>query len=107
MFPKNTPGPWDAIRIYDGTGNRTLTLFVRIGILGIIYGFKHYKYVPVSERCDDQPLLAAHVLVLVEEVDVRDGDGRLLHLLLEVEAALFQPVEIQYRFDIKPKERKN
>ena len=58
----------------------------------------------IGERCDDEPLLAAQVLVLIVEVHVRDARLRLLDVLLEVEAGLLQPLEVQHGADVEPHE---
>ena len=57
---------------------------------------------PVGERRDDQSLGAANELVLVNEVDVRDGDDAFVSFLTEVEPRLLQPLEVRRRLDVVP-----
>ena len=53
--------------------------------------------VPVCEWGDDESLRAAEELILVLEVDVRDGDDALVGVLDEVEARLFLPLKVRRR----------
>ena len=58
----------------------------------------------VSEGGDDQPLLAADKLVLVEEGHVSDADRGLLLVRLEVEPGLLEPLKVRRGLDVEPKQ---
>ena len=55
---------------------------------------------PVCERGDDQPVGAAQVLVAVDELHVGDVDDAAVRVLLEVEARLLLPLEVQRGSDV-------
>ena len=46
--------------------------------------------------------MATEVLVLVVKVDVCDRNHGLFHILLEVEPALLQPLEVLHRSNVEP-----
>ena len=57
------------------------------------------KTLPISERRDDQTLRAAKELILVDEVDISDGDHGFVCVLHKVEAWLLHPLKVWRRFD--------
>lgn len=54
----------------------------------------------VREGSDDEPVCAAQELVLITEVNVCDGDNTIIDVFLEVEARLFQPLEVCHWADV-------
>ncbi len=59
-------------------------------------------YTPVSEGRHHESLSTAEELILILEVDVRDGDYRFVRVLVEVEARLLQPLEVARRLHVHP-----
>ena len=57
----------------------------------------------VSEGGDDQSLLTADKLILVEEGHVGDADRGLLLVRLEVEPGLLEPLKVRGGLDVEPK----
>ena len=49
---------------------------------------------PIGQWSDNEPLSAPEELVLVNKIHVGDLNGHLIHLRFEVEAELFEPLEI-------------
>ena len=48
---------------------------------------------PIGERRDDQSIGTTEIFIHVFEVDIRDGNSTHIGILVEVESALFQPIE--------------
>ena len=57
---------------------------------------------PVSQWSDHQSLCAAKELVLINELYICDPYQTFVHILVEVEPTLFQPLEVRWRFDVHP-----
>ena len=57
---------------------------------------------PVRQGRDDQTVGAAQELVLIDEGHVGDVDGHAVGVLVEVEAALLQPLEVGGALDVQP-----
>ena len=49
---------------------------------------------PVSQWCDTQSISTSQELILIDKVDVSDGDDTLISVLHKVEARLFQPLKV-------------
>jgi hypothetical protein len=49
---------------------------------------------PIGKRRDDKSVSAAKVFILIGEVDVGDENAGAVEVLLEVEAALLQPLKV-------------
>ena len=62
----------------------------------------NWLMLPVRQGCDDQPVGASQELVLVDEGHVGDVDGHAVGVLVEVEAALLQPLKVRGALDVQP-----
>lgn len=51
---------------------------------------------PISERCDDETFRTSEELILVDKVDVGDGDNAAILVLHEVEPRLLQPLKVSW-----------
>ena len=56
---------------------------------------------PVSQRRNDKPVSAAQELILVDEDHICDVDDHLVGVLIVVETALLQPLEVAGGFDMQ------